>query len=38
MTTCNPRWASYERLIVFGKMVDKYPKTIGAPAAISNLV
>ncbi len=38
MTTCNPRWASYERLIVFGKMVDKYPKTLGAPAAIRNLV
>jgi len=35
MTTCNPRWASYERMIVFGSMVEKRPKAEGPPAGIT---
>jgi len=35
LTTCNPRWASYERLIVFGKMVEKRAKAEGPPAGIT---
>lgn len=39
MTTCNPRWASYERLIVFGTMIEKLPKTSGqTPAALNGAV
>jgi sortase A len=39
MTTCNPRWASYERLIVFGKMVDKIDKESGGtPAALNGII
>lgn len=34
LTTCNPRWASYQRLIVFGKLVQKYPRELGAPKEI----
>ncbi len=38
MTTCNPRWASYQRLIVFGYLADKTPKALGPPPAIASLV
>lgn len=39
MTTCNPRWASYERLIVFGKMVNKIDKSSGkTPAALNGII
>jgi sortase A len=39
MTTCNPRWASYERLIVFGKMVSKIEKSTGkTPAALNGII
>lgn len=31
LTTCNPRWASYERLIVFGHLEDTRPKSDGPP-------
>jgi len=31
LTTCNPRWASYERLIVFGQLEDTRPKSDGPP-------
>lgn len=34
LTTCNPRWASYERLIVFGHLQDEQPKSAGRPAAL----
>jgi sortase A len=39
ITTCNPRWASYERLIVFGKMVSDLPKSEGrTPAALEGII
>ena len=31
LTTCNPRWASYERLIVFGHLQAKRDKADGPP-------
>lgn len=34
LTTCNPRWASYQRLIVFGHLQDEQPKSEGRPAAL----
>lgn len=34
LTTCNPRWASYERLIVHGELVEERPKSDGPPVAL----
>lgn len=34
LTTCNPRWASYERLIVHGVLVDARPTSDGPPPAL----
>lgn len=34
LTTCNPRWASYERLIVFGELEDRRPKSAGPPPGL----
>jgi sortase A len=34
LTTCNPRWASYERLIVFGHLTETRSKTDGPPDAL----
>jgi sortase A len=34
LTTCNPRWASYERLIFHAKLIDELPKGEGRPAAL----
>ena len=31
LTTCNPRWASYERLIIFGHLEQRRPKSEGPP-------
>jgi sortase A len=31
LTTCNPRWASYERLIVFGHLTETRSKAEGPP-------
>ncbi|MBA2768136.1 MAG: class E sortase, partial [Sporichthyaceae bacterium] len=31
LTTCNQRWASYERLIVFGHLEQRRPKSQGPP-------
>jgi sortase A len=35
LTTCNPRWASYERLIVFGHLLESRAKTDGPPDALA---
>jgi len=35
LTTCNPRWASTERLIVFSHLEKTTPKTAGRPAALA---
>ena len=34
LTTCNPRWASYERLIVFGHLTETRSKAEGPPGAL----
>ncbi len=34
LTTCNPRWASYERLIVFGHLEESRSKRDGPPSAL----
>ncbi|MGH3327574.1 MAG: class E sortase [Streptomycetales bacterium] len=34
LTTCNPRWASYQRMIVFGHLESKQQKSDGPPAAL----
>jgi sortase A len=34
LTTCHPRWASYERMIVSGHLESSMPKTEGRPAAL----
>ena len=31
LTTCNPRWASYQRMILFGHLVTTRAKTDGPP-------
>ena len=35
LTTCNPRWASYQRLIVFGHLETKRPKSDGPPPELA---
>jgi sortase A len=35
LTTCNPRWASYQRMIVHGTLVEDRAKTAGPPAELS---
>ena len=34
LTTCNPRWASTQRLIVFSHLEETTPKSEGRPAAL----
>lgn len=34
LTTCNPRWASYERLIVHAKLTSEQSKSLGKPQAL----
>ena len=34
LTTCHPRWASTERMIVFGHLTESTPKAAGRPAAL----
>ena len=34
LTTCNPRWASYERLIFHATLTDVLPKGEGRPAVL----
>lgn len=34
LTTCNPRWASYQRLIVYGELEEEQPKADGRPPAL----
>ncbi|HVQ17679.1 MAG TPA: class E sortase [Actinomycetes bacterium] len=35
LTTCNPRWASYERLIFHARLVEAKPKSDGRPNALA---
>lgn len=34
LTTCNPRWASYERLIFHGVLTDVQPRSQGRPSVL----
>jgi sortase A len=34
LTTCNPRWASTQRMIVFGHLVETQPTSEGKPLAL----
>jgi sortase A len=34
LTTCNPRWASFQRLIVFGHLEEARAKSAGPPAVL----
>jgi sortase A len=34
LTTCNPRWASTQRMILFGHLVGTQPTTEGKPLAL----
>lgn len=34
LTTCNPRWASYERLIIHAVLSDEQAKSLGPPDAM----
>jgi len=36
LTTCNPRWASTERLIVFGHLQGQQPRTDGRPTVLAS--
>jgi len=36
VTTCNPRWASYERWIWYGDLVETKPKVQGQPAGLGS--
>lgn len=36
LTTCNPRWASYQRMIVTGTLVETRPKSQGPPTALGS--
>jgi sortase A len=36
LTTCHPRWSSTHRLIVYGHLAAKRPKSDGPPAALSD--
>jgi sortase A len=36
LTTCNPRWASYQRMIVTGTLVETRPKSEGPPAVLGS--
>jgi sortase A len=35
LTTCNPRWASYQRMIIHGTLVERRAKTAGPPAELA---
>jgi sortase A len=34
LTTCNPKWDNYQRLIVHAKLVDDQPRSAGTPPAL----
>lgn len=37
LTTCNPKWDNYERLIVHGTLASKLPKSAGRPADLGSM-
>jgi sortase A len=37
LTTCNPKWDNYERLIVHGEVTREQPKSAGRPAELAGM-
>jgi sortase A len=37
LTTCNPKWDNYERLVVHGEVSREQPKTDGVPAELAGM-
>jgi sortase A len=37
LTTCNPKWDNYERLIVHAELVDQQPQSSGRPSVLGGL-
>jgi LPXTG-site transpeptidase (sortase) family protein len=37
LTTCNPKWDNYERLIVHAELVDQQPQAAGRPGVLGGL-
>jgi sortase A len=37
LTTCNPKWDNYERLIVHAELVDQQPRSAGRPGVLGGL-
>jgi LPXTG-site transpeptidase (sortase) family protein len=37
LTTCNPKWDNYQRLVVHATLVDQQPQSAGRPAALGGL-
>jgi sortase A len=37
LTTCNPKWDNYERLIVHAELVDQQPQSAGRPGVLGGL-
>jgi sortase A len=35
LTTCNPKWDNYQRLIVHGELTQEQPKSAGRPAVLA---
>jgi sortase A len=36
LTTCNPKWDNYQRLILHAKLVRSQPRTAGKPAELGS--
>lgn len=37
LTTCNPRWDNYQRLVVHGQLAQSQPRSAGPPAELGSL-
>jgi sortase A len=37
LTTCNPKWDNYERLVVHGEVTREQPKSAGVPAELAGM-
>ena len=36
LTTCNPKWDNYQRMVVHAKLVSTTPHSAGAPVALGS--
>jgi sortase A len=37
LTTCNPKWDNYQRLVVHGEVSREQPKSAGRPAELAGM-